>query len=108
MSRELLQKTIEEHHDTTLVKINESPNSNIQTLLFNDGEVVFTKGGDVFLQRSMFTQLSAYKNIDIKMPCDFGTNLSYMIVKDLQTAKLIRNKMIEYNNHNRQNHTPYI
>ena len=90
---ESLKSFILEKHNPDLVKHNESPNANIQTLIFNDGEIISTKGGWAFLQRSFF-QIRGGLSIDIPMPCKYG-NFSYAIVETEYVALEIRKKMEE-------------
>ena len=94
-----LQELIQTHHDPNLVKPDEAPNGNIQTLVFNDGEIMTTKGGDAFLQRSFFSQVPKLNNVNINMPVKHG-DYSFAIVLNLETAKLIRSKMENNNNKN--------
>ena len=83
---------IEKEHNPDLVNPNEAPNGNIQTLIFNDGEIMSTKGGSAFLQRSMF---SLYPSLDcnITMPQKSNDKYSFAIVKDIETALKIRELM---------------
>ena len=89
---EQIENLINEHHDDSLVNPNESPNGNRITLLYNDGEIMDTKGGWAFLQRSMFSLKGPIYNLKhpINMPRKSGS-YSFMIVKDFKTAEMIRN-----------------
>ena len=87
-----LQELIIKEHNPDLVDPNESPNGNTQTLVFNDGEIMSTKGGWAFLQRSMFS-LYPSKNCNIDMPQKLNDKHSFAIVKDLETALKIRELM---------------
>ena len=51
-----ISEMIRKYHNKDLVKPNKSPNENKITLLYNDGEIIDTKGGWAFMQRSMFTK----------------------------------------------------
>lgn len=86
-----IQNLINEHHDDSLVNPNESPNGNRITVLYDDGEIIETKGGWAFLQRSQFTLVGPIYNLKYKfnMPRKSGNN-SFIIVKDFETAKSIR------------------
>ena len=85
-----LLNLINTYNNPSLVKPNESPNGNIITLIWNDGEITNTKGGSAFLRRSLFTVIGPIsKGINIKMPILYG-NFSYAIV-DLNHAYEIRN-----------------
>lgn len=88
---ENLNKIILEKHNPNLVKRDESPNGNIQTLIFNDGEIVSTKGGWAFLQRSFF-QIRGSLNVNVQMPCKYG-DFSYAIVENEDDALEIRSYM---------------
>ena len=61
-------------------------------LLYDDGEIVETKGGKYFLQRSLFTRQPSLDNITFRMPCKYKNN-SYSILPSLEIAELIRNHM---------------
>ena len=87
-----LHDLIQTNHDPSLVKPNESPNGNIQTLVYNDGEIVTTKGGNAFLHRSFFTQVPKLNNVNIQMPVKHGI-YSFAIVANLEIAKMIRSNM---------------
>lgn len=91
--RDELVSLAQEHDNPSLVKPDESPNGNVQTLVFNDGEIVSTKGGWAFMRRSMFTLKS--RVVDHQRSVAFpnpygGDGMSYAIVKDLKTAGMIR------------------
>ena len=93
-----LKKMVETHHDPSLVKPDESPNANIQTLIFNDGEIISTKGGWSFMKRSLFPHKGPMVNCrdSIMFPIAHdGNGLSYAIVKDLETAESIRDAMVK-------------
>ncbi len=92
-----LEELVKQHHDPDLVKPDETPNGNTQILIFNDGEIVSTKGGHAFLQRSMIIIRGAvmgYKG-HIPLPMKFGDKNTFAIVKDFDTAELIRKQMIK-------------
>jgi hypothetical protein len=96
---ESINKLVSEHHNPDLVDVTASPNGNIQTLLFNDGEIISTKGGHAFLQRSMFSLKTEIYNLKHKYSFPNKLNdYTYAIVKDFDTADLIRNEMEKYNN----------
>ena len=99
MSLEEIKQLIKTHHDPTLVKATESPNGNIQTLLFNDGEIMSTKGGWAFLQRSFFSIKPPINNLDITMPMTLNSN-TFMIVRNEEIANNIRTIMLEYSKKN--------
>lgn len=92
---ENLRQLIKQHHDPSLLKPEESPNENKIILLWNDGEVTETKGGSAFLKRSQIQFRLPLSNIDIDMPEDKG-EYSYMMVKDINTADIIRNEMLKF------------
>ena len=95
---EAINKLVSDHHNPDLVDVTASPNGNIQTLLFNDGEIISTKGGHAFLQRSMFSLKNAINNLKHKYTFPNTINgHTYAIVKDFDTANLIRNEMEKYN-----------
>lgn len=89
-----LAELAKEHHNPGLVKPDMSPNGNTQILIFNDGEIVSTKGGRAFMMRSL---ISHFPPIIVDHKClaafpePYGADgLSYAIVKDLKTACTIR------------------
>ena len=95
----IITSLIEYHHNPNLVDVNVAPNGNIQTLIFNDGEIIRTKGGSAFLQRSMFSMKSPINNLKAKFTLPNKLNqYTYAIVKDIETAKLIIDEMVKYNN----------
>ena len=96
---EKIQGLIEEHHNPDLLDRNAAPNGNIQTLIFNDGEILSTKGGYAFLQRSMFSLKPPISNLkfSITFPKKLNEN-TFAMVKDLEIANLIRSEMEKYNN----------
>ena len=89
-----INQMITQHHNPNLVDKDIAPNGNIQILLFNDGEIMSTKGGSAFLQRSLF---SVKPSIDtnITMPQKHG-DYSFAIIPNEEIANMIRTKMIEY------------
>jgi hypothetical protein len=87
-----IQELINKYHDPSLVHENESPNGNRQILIFNDGEIMDTKGGSAFLQRSMFSLEPPLSGANTKMPREHG-DYSFAIVETLEKALEIRNKM---------------
>jgi hypothetical protein len=93
---EELKKLVETHHDSNLVKKDKSPNENTQILIFNDGEIVMTKGGWAFLQRSFHSIKSPLTNCVsfAKFPMSHYGKYSFAIVKDLETAILIRDAIV--------------
>ena len=82
---------IQKYHNPDLVKPNESPNGNRQILLFNDGEIVDTKGGSAFLQRSFFT-IENKLNVNYKMPVKHG-DYSFAILPSEEIARKIRDTL---------------
>ena len=93
---EELKKLVETHHSQDLVKTDQSPNGNVQTLIFNDGEIISTKGGWAFMKRSLITVkgpvVDHRASIAFPIPYD-GNWLSYAIVKDVETAEIIRDAL---------------
>ena len=86
---------IEKYHDPTLVKPDESPNGNIITLLWNDGEITTTKGGWAFLKRSQFSVIgSITSGKHVEMPRSYG-DFTYAIVENEAKAFEIRKLMSE-------------
>ena len=98
MSLEEIKNLIKIHHNPKLVDVNKAPNANIQTLLFNDGEIMSTKGGDAFLKRSFFS-VKPPLNFSIEMPTKYG-NYTYSIIKNEEIAIKIRNMMIIHSQNN--------
>ena len=94
-----INSLIDEYHNPDLLDKNAAPNGNIQTLIFNDGEILTTKGGSAFLQRSMFTIKGPINNLkfSITFPKKLNEN-TFAMVKDLEIANLIRSEMEKYNN----------
>ena len=101
-----MNQYIFKYHNPNLVDTTKSPNANTQILLFNDGEIIETKGGKSFLQHKFFVYSeykptyieysSIYKNnkkIDIKMPCNYINGMSYAILPSYDIAKRIRELM---------------
>ena len=101
-----LQDLISEYHNPDLVDKKKSPNDNTQILLFSDGSIIETKGGDSFLNHKFYVYAEylpkykeyseIYKNkkkINIRMPCSYINNLSYSILPSIEIAKKIREKM---------------
>jgi hypothetical protein len=94
-NKKILLSLIEKYHDPTLVKPEESPNGNIITMIWNDGEITTTKGGWAFLQRSQFSQIGPIsKRVSVDMPSVSG-KFTYAIVEDTTKAKEIRKLMSE-------------
>lgn len=89
-----ITELIKEHHKPELVDKTKSPNENRITMLFNDGEIMDTKGGWAFLQRSLFSVKPSVYGLNIKMPMIYN-EYSYMIVENESIANMIRDKMIE-------------
>jgi len=87
-----LQELIKKHHNPSLVDKTKAPNGNRQILLFNDGEIMDTKGGEAFLQRSMFSLKPPLNGVNIEMPRAHG-KFSFAIVKTLEIANELRDKM---------------
>jgi len=85
------QELLDKYHDPTLVKPNESPNGNRQILLFNDGEIVDTKGGSAFLKRSFFS-IENTLGVNYKMPIPHG-NYSFAILPSEEIARKIRDTL---------------
>ena len=90
MSTEELVNT---YHNPNLVDKTKSPNENRQVLIFNDGEIIDTKGGWAFLHRSFFPLSPKLDNVNFKMPLVLDDN-TYAIVETLEIAKKIRDSMI--------------
>ena len=101
-----MNQLILKHHNPNLVDETKDPNDNTQILLFNDGEIVETKGGKSFLQHKFFVYAkyipcykeysSIYKNnkkIDIEMPCNYINGMSYAILPSYDIAIKIRELM---------------
>ena len=100
MSLSELEELINKFHNPRLVKEYESPNANIQILLFNDGEIMQTKGGWAFLKRSLFSIKPKIEKLDknnIKMPQAYY-DYSFIIVESEDIANNIRNVMVNYCN----------
>ena len=76
-----VQKLINKYHDPSLVRENESPNGNRQILIFNDGEIMDTKGGSAFLQRSMFSLVPKLHGVNVKMPREYGYNIVLLLLR---------------------------
>lgn len=83
-----INKLVDEYHDENIIKKN---NSQI-TLLYNDGEIVETKGGDKFFKRTMFTKYPKLNNVNFKMPIEHG-RFSYCILPSIEIGELIRSHM---------------
>jgi len=85
---------ISEHHNPLLVDTTKAPNDNTQILLFNDGEICTTKGGNQFMNRTLFTKDYPLKNVNIPMPIEMVNNgSSYAILPSYEIAKSIRDEM---------------
>jgi hypothetical protein len=82
-----INKLINEYHSDENINKTETI-----ILLYNDGEIVETKGGKYFLQRTLYTKKSSLNNITFKMPCKYKNN-SYSVLPSLEVAELIRNHM---------------
>ena len=94
---EELQTKVKECHNTSLVKKNEQPNANVQTLFWNDGEITTTKGGWAFLQRSQFTAKSSLSDYPVfEMKDNTDKIIQYAIVKNITVAEEIRELMRLY------------
>ena len=90
-----VESMIEEYHDPTLLKPNESPNGNTQYLIFNDGESVYTKGGHAFLRRTLFPTTSTIYGLlktTFKFPNTYG-KYTYAMVPSTQICKEIHTEM---------------
>ena len=61
---ENIYRLIIEYHNPELVKPNDSPNSNIITHIYSDGEITEQKGGFAYLKRSERTTKCPISNID--------------------------------------------
>ena len=93
-----ISNLINQYHDPSIVDPKKAPNENRITMLFNDGEIMDTKGGSAFLQRSLFSVKDPICGVNIKMPVQNNYNdYSYMIVENETIANMIRDKMIELN-----------
>ena len=93
--KKTLLSLIEKYHDPTLVKPKKSPNGNIITMIWNDGEITTTKGGWAFLQRSQFSEIGPISNgVSVDMPLVSG-KFSYAIVENSTKAREIRKLMSE-------------
>ena len=81
---------INKYHDPKLVKLDEAPNGNHVLVIFNDGEVVETKGGNAFLRRSMRTEsyndeyFSPIVGVNWKMPCTLREGITYSIIPSIE------------------------
>ena len=85
---------ITEHHNQKLVDDKKAPNGNIQILLFNDGKICTTKGGNQFMKRTLFTKDFPLKNVNIPMPIEMVNNgSSYAILPSYEIAQSIRDEM---------------
>ena len=90
---------VNKYHDPKLVKLDEAPNGNHVLVIFNDGEVVETKGGNAFLRRSMRTEsyngeyFSPISRVNWKMPCTLREDITYSIIPSLEVAYEIREAM---------------
>ena len=47
---------LRKYHNPQLVIKYADPNGNRQIIIFNDGEIMETKGGSAFMERSLFSQ----------------------------------------------------
>ena len=82
-----INKLISQYHS------NENINkTDMIILLYDDGEIVETKGGKFFLQRSLYTKKPSLGNISFSMPCKLRNN-SYSVLPSFEIAELIRNHM---------------
>ena len=102
---ENIYKLIIEYHNPNLVKPNESPNGNLITHIYSDGEITEQKGGFAYLQRSERTIKCPISNRNIstlefditKFPKikETGTRskFGYAIVLE-RNAYEIRNEML--------------
>ena len=82
-----INSLINEHHNINISKLD----SKI-ILLYNDGEIGETMGGDKFLQRSIFTKFNSLSNVNFKMPIVHG-KYSFAVLPSIEIAQLIRNHM---------------
>ena len=91
-----VQRLAQKHHNSSLVKPEESPNANTQVLIFPDGGIYTTKGGWAFLRRSFFEWLGPVPGYKPRLPFPraYGDSQSFAMVKDLKTAELIREAMV--------------
>lgn len=106
-----IYKLINEYHNSDLVKPNDSPNSNIITHIYSDGEITEQKGGFAYLKRNERTIKCPISNIDngnlkiIKLDLDITkfpkikvngnhSKFGYAIVLE-KHANEIRNEMLK-------------
>jgi len=90
ITKESIEKLVTEKHNPSLSKNGQHVN-----LLFGDGNLVSTKGGDLLFERSMFTVgTSITKEEIISMPIALSVTTTYAIVTE-EDGKLIRGQMLE-------------
>lgn len=102
---------VNKYHNPDLIKSNDSPNSNIITHIYSDGEITEQKGGFAYLQRSERTTKCPISNIDngnlkiLKLDLDItkfpkikvngnSSKFGYAIVLE-KHANEIRNEMLK-------------
>ena len=74
---ENIYSLVNKYHNPDLIKSNDSPNSNIITHIYSDGEITEQKGGFAYLQRSERTiepPVTKYNNIK-KIICNIDRNI---------------------------------
>ena len=72
-----------ESSPTGLIQPKESPNGNTIYHLYSDGTITYQKGGDAYLQRSVFEEEYALKNhrkINLKLLNDAPDGTTYVIL----------------------------
>jgi len=82
-----INNLIREHHNN-----NNAIKKDKTILLYNDGEIVETMGGEKFLKRTMYTKCTSLENVTFKMPIEHG-KYSFSILPSIEIAELIRNHM---------------
>lgn len=105
---EKIYSLVNKYHNSLLVKQNDSPNSNIITHIYSDGEITEQKGGFAYLQRNERTIKRSISNIDNgnlniinlditkfpKIKVNGSHKFGYAIVLD-EHANEIRNEMLK-------------
>jgi hypothetical protein len=92
-----LKAKVKENHDRSLVYPNASPNGNVQTLFWPDGEITSTKGGWAFMERSQFSVIRALSIDNVfEMEDQDGKTIKYAIVKNLEVAREMRELLKSY------------
>ena len=92
-----MEAIISKYHKPNLVDPMKSPNENTIIMVFNDGHVLSTKGGSVFLQRALFSFIPPIKGINVEMPIKFNELNTYMMVESFEDAEKVREEMIKLN-----------